>query len=90
MFAGEPDERFVRDLFELRGVIEPAASAFAARRRTQAHLDEMGAALAGMQQYGLATPEGRNADQRFHKAVLAAADNEALGSLASSVGAAVS
>lgn len=90
MFAGEPDQRFVRDLFELRSVIEPAASAFAARRRTQAQLDEMGEALEGMRQHGLATPEGRNADQRFHKAILTAADNEALGSLASSVGAAVS
>jgi DNA-binding FadR family transcriptional regulator len=90
MFAGEPDPHFVRDLFELRGVIEPAASAFAARRRTQAQLDEMAEALDSMQQHGLATPEGRSADQRFHKAILSAAHNEALGSLASSVGAAVS
>lgn len=90
MFEGEPDERFVRDLFELRGIIEPAAATFAARRRTDAHLDEMGDALEGMRRNGLATPEGRNADQRFHKAILSAADNEALGSLASSVGAAVS
>ena len=90
MFEGEPDERFIRDLFELRGVIEPAASLFAAQRRTQAHLDEMTEALDAMRRHGLATPEGRNADQRFHKAILSAADNEALGSLASSVGAAVS
>src|SRR5688572_27001471 len=26
MFAGTPDERFIGDLFELRGVIEPAAA----------------------------------------------------------------
>ena len=90
MFAGEPDERFVRDLFELRGVIEPAAASFAARRRSQGHLDDMAEALDGMRRHGLATPEGRNADQRFHKTILSAADNEALGSLASSVGAAVS
>lgn len=90
MFAGEPDPRFIRDLFELRGVIEPAASAFAAVRRSKAHLDEMAEALEGMRRHGLSTPEGRVADQLFHRTILAAADNEALASLASSVGAAVS
>lgn len=90
MFAGEPDATFVRDLFELRGVIEPAASAFAARRRKAPHLEEMAESLEGMRRHGLATPEGRKADQQFHKSILAAADNEALASLASSVGAAVS
>jgi DNA-binding FadR family transcriptional regulator len=90
MFAGEPNETFVRDLFELRGVIEPAASAFAARRRTDPHLEAMVEALEGMRRHGLATPEGRAADQQFHKVILTAADNEALASLASSVGAAVS
>jgi DNA-binding FadR family transcriptional regulator len=90
MFAGEPEEGFVRDLFELRGVIEPAASALAARRRSDAQLKEMGEALEAMRQHGLATAEGRAADQQFHKAVLSAASNEPLASLASSVGAAVS
>lgn len=90
MFAGEPDEAFIRDLFELRGVIEPAASAFAARRRSDAQLARMAEALDGMRRHGLATAEGRAADQAFHKAVLAAAHNEAMSSLSSSVGAAVS
>lgn len=90
IFAGEPDETFVRDLFELRGVIEPAASAFAARRRTDAHLKDLVEALEGMGRHKLSTPEGRAADQQFHKAILAAAGNEPLASLASSVGAAVS
>ncbi|CAN7332013.1 FadR/GntR family transcriptional regulator [Phenylobacterium sp. LjRoot219] len=89
-FAGEPDAGFVRDLFELRGVIEPAAAAFAAQRRTDAQLQELASALEGMRRHGLANPEGRAADQQFHKAILAAAHNEALASLASSVGAAVS
>lgn len=90
MFAGEPDESFVHDLFELRGVIEPAASAFAARRRTDAHLKEMSEALETIRRHGLATAEGRAADQQFHKTILAAASNEPLAALASSVGAAVS
>ena len=90
MFAGEPDRDFIRDLFELRGVIETAAAEFAARRRTEEQLAVMDAALAEMSRYGLSTPEGRAADQRFHHAILAAAHNDALAALASSVGAAVS
>ena len=89
-FEGEPDPAFILDLFELRSVIEPAAAEFAARRRTQDHLDDMRAALDDMERLGLADSEGRAADQRFHRAILAAANNEALAALASSVGAAVS
>ena len=89
MFTGEPDERFIRDLFELRGLIEPSASALAARRRTHQQAEDMAAALAAMKRHGLATPEGREADQRFHGLILAAADNEPLTSLTSSVSAAV-
>lgn len=88
-FEGEPDVDFVHDLFELRAVIEPAASAFAARRRTEADIIEMDAALAEMARHGLAIAEGQAADQRFHRAILAAARNEPLAALASTVGAAV-
>ncbi|WP_226018919.1 FadR/GntR family transcriptional regulator [Novosphingobium sp. FKTRR1] len=88
-FSGEPDQAFVRDLFELRGIIEPAAAALAAQRRTAAQIDTMRQALAAMQHHGLAADEGRAADQRFHHAVLEATHNEAVASLASSVGAAV-
>jgi DNA-binding FadR family transcriptional regulator len=90
MFAGEPDRAFIRDLFELRGVIEPAAAEFAARRRTDEQLVVMREALEEMELHGLSTPAGRTADQRFHHAVLAATHNDALAALASSVGAAVS
>src|SRR3546814_15572101 len=89
MFAGEPDRDFIRDLFELRGVIEPAAAEFAARRRTDEQLAVMAQALDEMGKHGLSTPEGRAADQRFHHAVLAAPHNDALAALASSVGGAV-
>lgn len=88
-FSGEPDQAFIRDLFELRGIIEPAAAALAAQRRTAAQIDTMRQALAAMQHHGLAADEGRAADQRFHHAVLEATHNEAVASLASSVGAAV-
>lgn len=89
MFTGEPDRAFIRDLFELRGVIEPAAAEFAARRRSDDQLATMESALEDMGRFGLSTTEGRGADQRFHNAVLAATHNDALSALASSVGAAV-
>jgi len=89
MFAGTPDERFIRDLFELRGVIEPAAAALAAIRHDRTDLARMDAGLAGMRAHGLATAEGQAADQEFHTALLDATRNEALTSLATSVAAAV-
>jgi DNA-binding FadR family transcriptional regulator len=89
MFMGTPDAAFIRDLFELRGLLEPAAASLAAERRTDAQLTAMAGALTGMKQHGLATPEGQAADQIFHRAILAASGNAALASLASSVGAAV-
>ncbi len=90
MFEGEPEASFIFDLFELRGIIEPPAAALAARRRTGAHLAGMKAALDEMGRLGLADPGGQAADQRFHHQILAAAANEPLASLASTVGAAVS
>jgi DNA-binding FadR family transcriptional regulator len=90
MFEGEPDERFIRDLFELRGVIEPGAAALAAERRSDAQLGQMAQALQAMRSLTLATPAGRAADQQFHRTVLEAADNEPLKSLSSSIAAAVS
>ncbi|MCE7796326.1 FadR family transcriptional regulator [Sphingobium sufflavum] len=89
MFSSKPDKRFVADLFELRGVIEPAAAMLAATRRTDAQVERMRSALGVMRQQGLGTVQGRDADQQFHSTILEAAGNEPLASLASSVGAAV-
>ena len=89
MFAGKPDEAFILDLFELRGVIEPAAAALAATRHDAQDLARMDAGLAGMRKHGLARAEGQAADQDFHTALLDATGNEALISLATSVAAAV-
>ena len=90
MFSGTPDEAFIRDLFALRGVIEPAAAGLAAERHGTGHIEAMDRALAAMRDHGLASAEGQKADQEFHTIVLEAANNEALAALASSVGAAVS
>lgn len=89
MFAERPDEAFVRDLFELRAIIEPEAAALAAARCDAAHLEAMAAALAGMRAHGLSTPAGQAADQEFHSTMLDGAGNAALTSLVGSVGAAV-
>jgi DNA-binding FadR family transcriptional regulator len=89
-FEGEPSEAFVRDLFELRMIIEPAAAELAARRRSGEDLAQMGHALEEMARHGLAKPEGRAADQLFHHSVLQATRNAPLISLSSSIEAAVS
>ena len=84
-----PPEFFLRGLFELRQIVEPAAARLAAERRTAAELRAIGTAFDAMKARGLATPEGREADRRFHTAILHATGNPVLVSLASGIGAAV-
>jgi len=88
-FAGEPDVEFVRSLFELRAIVEPAAARLAALRRERSDLKVMKDALTAMRQHSLATEEGRAADRDFHNAVLHATRNDALLVLSASIGAAV-
>ncbi len=88
-FAGDPDARLIRSLFELRLVIEPAAASFAAQRRTKADIKRMRDALTGMRRHSLATAEGRAADRDFHDALLCATNNDALVVISASIGAAV-
>ncbi len=89
MFEGEPPAGFVDNLFQLRMIVEPAAAELAARLRTGEQLSQMGHALEEMARYGLASPTGQAADQRFHHIILEATSNELLVSLAGSIGAAV-
>ncbi|MEN3745984.1 FadR/GntR family transcriptional regulator [Sphingomonas sp. HF-S3] len=88
-FSGEPDLDFVRDLFELRVVVEPNAARLAAARRDKADLKAMKEALAQMRRFTLATEAGRAADRDFHDALLQATHNSALVALSASIGAAV-
>ncbi|MCR5871093.1 FadR family transcriptional regulator [Sphingomonas sp. J315] len=88
-FAGDPDARLIRSLFELRLVIEPAAARFAALRRSKTDIKRMRDALAGMRRHSLATAEGQAADRNFHDALLRATDNDALVAISASIGAAV-
>jgi DNA-binding FadR family transcriptional regulator len=88
-FTGEPDRHFVRDLFELRTVVEPAVARMAAERRSAAQLAAMENALDRMGRHTLSSEQGRAADREFHEAMLQAAGNEVMMTLAASIGAAV-
>ena len=88
-FTGEPDVQFVRDLFELRSIVEPAAARLAAQRRDRDDLKLMKDALTAMRRHTLATDAGRAADRDFHNAILNATRNDAIQVLSASIGAAV-
>lgn len=88
-FEGGPTEPFLRGLFELRLIVEPAAAALAAERRSLEQIGEMRAALQDMERHTLAKPEGQAADRAFHHLVLTATQNPPLISLGSSIGAVV-
>lgn len=88
-FSGKPDPRFIRDLLELRVLVEPAAAALAALRRSEAELEEMRAAIDVMISHGLNSAAGQEADRQFHNFLLAASGNEAFASLSKSIEAAV-
>ena len=88
-FAEAPDTRFVRDLFELRAIVEPAEAGLAARRRDREDLRALKAALGLMRRHTLATAAGRAADREFHETILVASRNDALRALGAGIGAAV-
>jgi DNA-binding FadR family transcriptional regulator len=89
LFNGEPRPEVLHGLFELRTVVEPAAAGLAATRRRQVHLAEMRRALDEMARHTLHKPEGRDADQAFHAALLAATANPFVISLTKGVTGAV-
>ncbi len=75
------DETFIRDLFELRKIVEPSAAALAALRRNDAQLSELADALSGMARANPRTGAWLNAIVAFHHELLIAGRNEALSSL---------
>jgi DNA-binding FadR family transcriptional regulator len=88
-FDSGPSLSFIQELFELRGILEPHAAELAARRRTAQQLTSMSDALEEMARHGLASAEGRAADERFHEAILVATGNQALMTLSASICAAI-
>jgi DNA-binding FadR family transcriptional regulator len=89
MFSGTPRPELIHGVFELRAVVEPAAAALAATRRTQQHLEQMRRALEEMETHSLDKPEGREADKAFHAGLLSSTGNPFMISLANGVTAAV-
>ena len=89
MFEGAPALDFVRGLFQLRLIVEPAAAELAAVGRSSQQLSRLGHALERMGSEGLATTEGQAADQQFHTIILEATGNELLMSLAGTISSAV-
>src|SRR5579872_1526030 len=90
IFTATPDERLLRGLFELRTIVEPAAAALAAEKRSPEQLQALRGALDAMAASTLASEEGRQADRNFHSILLEASGNPFLASLESGVAAAVS
>ncbi|CAN1524561.1 FadR Transcriptional regulators [Rhabdaerophilaceae bacterium] len=80
-----PDEGFIRDLFELRMLIEPGATRLAALRRNEEQLAGIRQALAAMQQEQPYTEEAIAADVAFHEGIFHASGNTALKALVSVV-----
>ena len=70
-------------------IVEPAAAALAAARRSSPTSPGWAHALEEMGRHGLATEAGRAADQAFHNTILEAARNGPLIALSSSIAAAV-
>ena len=70
MFEAAPPRKFVRNLFELRMIVEPAAAELAARKKSARQLGTMGHAVEEMARHPLNTSEGRMAAREFHAAIL--------------------
>jgi DNA-binding FadR family transcriptional regulator len=85
MFADSPGKDVLSGLFELRTIIEPAACALAAIRRTRAQLQSLRESLDCMTRNSLVAEAGRKADREFHIVLLEASRNPFLISLSGSV-----
>ncbi len=80
-----PRDRFVRELFELRRMIEPEAAAFAATRASAAGLAALAATYDDMLRAGEHQPAFFDADRRFHRAILRSVGNSLVQALAGAV-----
>jgi GntR family galactonate operon transcriptional repressor len=75
--AASGNEKFIRDLYELRGIIEPNAAALSALRRTDEQAAALRRAFVGMQNSTPYSEENARFDILFHEALLDACGNEA-------------
>lgn len=75
------NEGFIRDLFELRSLVEPGCTRIAALRRTSAQLSRIEEALEGMCSSPPYTEEHMRFDLAFHNTIFDAAGNAAIAAL---------
>ena len=80
-----PRDRFVRELFELRRMIEPDAAAFAASRAGADGLAALAATYDDMRRAGEDEQAFFDADRRFHRAILHSVGNSLVQALAGAV-----
>ena len=88
-FTSNPNAAVLRELFELRTLIEPTASALAATRRSKPQLQALRDSLDRMTRHSLTGGAGQEADRDFHTVLIEASGNRFLASLSSSVAAAL-
>lgn len=89
MHLADPDESFIRSLFELRLTIGPQAAGLAARRRTDQDLIRLQKAFDIMSDDRRTEEIARRAEIQFHRTIIQAAHNSVLLPLAASIEAAV-
>jgi GntR family galactonate operon transcriptional repressor len=77
----KPSVAFIEALFEMREIIEPAASARAAERASEAQLLSLGRAMDGIRDEVRGSPEHVRADVDFHMAILEGSQNPMLRSV---------
>jgi len=65
----------VRELLEVRRIVETQAAALAAERATTEQLEDLRKTLAALQSHGTSTKEDIKADLNFHLAIASATDN---------------
>jgi DNA-binding FadR family transcriptional regulator len=77
-YEAMPRDQFFGELFEIRRMIEPPASALAAERATRTEIDSIAAAYAVMEKADPSTEAAIEADLRFHRGLLIASHNDLL------------
>ncbi|WP_158601953.1 FadR/GntR family transcriptional regulator [Pararobbsia silviterrae] len=75
-FAATPDQEFLRDLLDLRAVIEPRAAALAAERATPAEKAALRAAINGMHAWPSTSREFSAHDLDLHVGIIRASHNQ--------------
>lgn len=80
-----PNAAFIRNLFELRRMVEPEAAALAAKRASGEALTEIEHAFAQMAVSEARAPELNRSDVTFHLAILKATGNEFIAALSPAI-----